>query len=283
MPVFCLTKLKTGLPYFCLMKPRLLLPAALLVLFFMGCNDGDNGNDPDPGAPAIPLISYSITGTTPHDTSYFTEGLEFHNGQMLESTGHYGKSRLARYDAATGKLVQEISLDDRFFGEGLTVFRDTLYQLTWKENVVLVYTVNDFKKIMELPLRGDGWGLTHDSINLIASNGSSDLFFYEPGTFKLLNTLTVRENGSFVPNINELEYVNGAVYANQWNSDYIFRIDPVTGEVTGKMDLGSIHQREKAMNPAANEMNGIAYNPDTKLFHITGKNWSQTYLLQMPH
>lgn len=256
---------------------------ALLIIFFIGCNDSDSGNGNETNLPAIPSISYSITATAPHDTSYFTEGLEFYKGQMLESTGNYGKSKLARYDAATGKLVNEIRLDPKFFGEGLTVFRDTLYQLTWKENVVLVYTVNDFKKVKELPLRGDGWGLTNDSSVLIASNGSSDLFFYEPTTFRLLNTLTVRENGSFVPNINELEYVNGMIYANQWNSNYIFRIDARTGEVTGKMDLTTIYQREKAVNASAHEMNGIAYNPDTKLFHITGKNWSQTYLLQFPH
>ncbi|MGZ8545388.1 MAG: glutaminyl-peptide cyclotransferase [Flavisolibacter sp.] len=265
------------------MKSFLSCLAALLFLFFISCNDGGPGNDTEPGPPVIPLISYSITGTAPHDTSYFTEGLEFHNGQILESTGNYGKSRLARYDATTGKPVKEIQLDNRFFGEGLTVFRDTLYQLTWKENVVLIYTVDDFSKVKELPLQGQGWGLTHDSTRLIASNGSSDLYFYEPSTFKLLNTLTVRENGSFVPNINELEYVNGVVYANQWNSNYIFRIDVSSGEVTGKMDLSSIYKSEKATNPAANEMNGIAYNPATGLFHITGKNWSQVYLLQFPH
>lgn len=282
MPLFCLTKLNNAIPYFCLMKPSSCFLLILLSFFFIGCNNGDENNNTDvSNAPSVPSISYSITGSFPHDTSYFTEGLEFHNNTLLESTGLNGQSRLVRTDLQSGKVLQEVQLDRKYFGEGITVLRDTLYQLTYRENLVFVYSANDFKKLGELPLTGEGWGLTNDGNHLIASNGSSDLFFYDPSTFKLLKTLTVRENGSFVPNINELEYVNGVVYANQWQSNNIFRIDLQTGNVVGKMNLSEIAAKEKAINSRSEVLNGIAYNPSTKKLYITGKNWSRIYEIQV--
>lgn len=266
------------------MKQSSLFLLALLSIFYMGCNDGDT--DPSNGGanpPAIPSISYSIVASHPHDTSFFTEGLEFYNNTLLESTGLYGQSLLVQVDPASGKILKQHKLDDQYFGEGLTVLNDTLYQLTYRENVVLVYNAADFKKINELPLKGEGWGLTNNGKILIASNGSSDLFFYEPSTFRLLKTFTVKENGSFVPNINELEYVNGFVYANQWQSNFIFKIDINTGNVVGKINLSEIVRQEKAINPKTEFLNGIAYNPATKKFYITGKNWSRIYEMQWEH
>lgn len=266
------------------MKHAALFLLTLLSIFIMGCNN-DNNNTDDAGTnlPPIPSITYSISASQPHDTSFFTQGLEFYENSLIESTGNYGDSKLIQYDASTGRLIREVKLDDKYFGEGVTILNDTIYQLTWKENVVLVYSISDLKKIKELPLRGEGWGITNDGKNLIVSNGSSDLFIYEPSAFKLLNTLTVKENGSFVPNINELEFVNGYVYANQWQSNYIFKIELATGNVVGKMDLSQIVRNEKAINPKAQELNGIAYNPTTKKFYITGKDWSRIYEMQWEH
>ena len=157
---------------------------------------------------------------------------------------------------------------------------DTVYQLTYQEHVVLVYSAKDFKKIKELPLNGQGWGLTNNGQVLIASNGSSDLYFYEPQTFRLLKTLSVTERGNVVPNINELEYVNGFIYANQWQQNYIYKIDSNTGEVVGKMDLSDLVQKARQQYPNAEVLNGIAYNPQTKKFHITGKNWPLIYEME---
>jgi glutaminyl-peptide cyclotransferase len=248
------------------------------------CNNTDttSGNSGDSNSTNTPIISYSIAAIYPHDTSSFTEGLEFHQGQLIESGGNYGSSKIISYDLKSGKPSKEIKLDKKFFGEGVTVVNDTAYQLTWKENVVHVYSIKDFKKIKELPVNGEGWGLTNDRKNIIASNGSSNLYFYEPGTFRLLKTQLVTENGNSVLNINELEYINGYVYANQWGYPYIIKIDPNSGLVVGKLDLTDLVNKIKAQDPHADVLNGIAYNPETKKFYITGKYWPQIFELQIP-
>ena len=198
----------------------------------------------------------------------------------MESTGNKGSSKLVETDLQTGKPTKLISLNNQFFGEGLSVLNDTLYQLTWQEHIVHVYSVNDFKKIKELPLDTQGWGLTNDGKNLIASDGSANLYFYEPSTFRLLRTQGVTENGSPAVNINELEYINGFIYANQWQYNYIIKIDPNSGQVVGKLDLSDLVNRVKAQAPYVNELNGIAYNAETKKFYVTGKYWPQIFEIQ---
>lgn len=243
-------------------------------------NTDDTAADSSTSAPPIPSISYTTVGTAAHDTSFFTEGLEFYKGSLLESTGLEGKSKLVQYDLPSGKMQKQISLPATSFGEGVTVFRDTVYQLTWRESKVNVYSIKDFKKIKELPFTGEGWGLTHDSTSLIATNGSNNLYYYEPGTFRLLKKVAVTENDVPAVNLNEVEYVNGFLYANQWQMNYILKIDPASGNVVAKMDLSSLVQQERVTNPNAEVLNGIAYNPETKKFYVTGKNWSKIYELQ---
>lgn len=265
------------------------LAAALLILsfFFIACGPQDQGGQTTPPPPSIPIISHSIISTQPHDTSFFTEGLEFYNNTLIESTGMNGKSKLVQTDPKTGKVLKQVPLEEKYFGEGVTVLNDTAYQLTWREHVVFVYSAKDFKKIKELPLNGEGWGLTNDGKSLIASTGSSDLFFYDPQTFKLQRTLAVSENGSYVNNLNELEYVDGFIYANQWNAqnqfdgDYIYKINAQTGEVVGKLNMTGVVKQVKAQYPQAEVLNGIAYNPATKKFHITGKNWPMIYEIEL--
>ena len=263
------------------MKKILSATLILAVLIGTGCNNDDTPSETTPTTPPTPTITYSVVSQHGHDTSYYTEGLEFYEGKLVESTGMYGKSKLVQYNLATGKIDKAINLDSSIFGEGVTIFRDTVYQLTWRESKVNVYDVKDFRKIKQLPFNGEGWGLTHDSTSLIATNGSNNLYYYEPGTFKLLKKIEITEAGSPVTNLNELEYINGYVYANQWQYNYILKIDPIKGEVVAKMDLSSIVQQESANNPKIDSMNGIAYNPETKKFYITGKNWSKIYELQL--
>ena len=267
--------------YFCLMKRSWLLFLAPCLLYISSCNNTDSNSGTDTNN-TTPIISYTIAATYPHDTSFFTEGLEFYKGKLIESTGNKGKSKLVETDLQSGKPSKVISLDNKFFGEGITVVNDTVYQLTWQEHIVNVYTASDFQKVKEFPLNTDGWGLTNDGKNLIASDGSSNLYFYEPSTFRLLRTQGVTENGGPAVNINELEYINGFIYANQWQYNYIIKIDPNSGQVKGKIDLTELVNRVKIQAPYSQELNGIAYNPQTKKLYVTGKYWPQIFEIQVP-
>ena len=251
-----------------------------LGFLFIGCNNSDGDNTGTIPENNIPVSTPSIVSTLPHDTSSFTEGLEFYESTLLESTGNYGPSKLLQMEPRTGKILKEVRLGDKFFGEGITVLHDTLYQLTWKENVAFLYDVKTFKKIKELTFKGEGWGLTNDGKNIIASNGASSLFYYEPGTLKLIKVINVTENGTAVPNVNELEFVDGYVYANQWQYEYIVKIDPSNGNVVSKLDLSKITETAKKTYPDSDVLNGIAYNPTTKKFYVTGKHWPQMFEIQ---
>ncbi|MDZ4796154.1 MAG: glutaminyl-peptide cyclotransferase [Bacteroidota bacterium] len=245
---------------------------------FAACKNKDAENKPDPNAPKI--MSYSIITTYPHDTSSYTQGLLFYKGQLYEGTGNYGFSKLKKVDLKTGQSQQEIALDKKYFGEGVTILNDTVYQLTWKEKTVFAYTLKDFKKVKEFTVDIEGWGLTNDGKNLIVSTGGSDLHYYDPATFKLLKTQTVTESGSPSFNLNELEYINGFVYANQYQYPYIFKIDPASGQIVAKADLTSMWERIKAIDHDAEVPNGIAYDTATKKMYITGKWWPELYEVQ---
>jgi len=253
------------------------LALLLLLTGFLACkNKGKkNGKDPDPNGPK--LMSWSILDTFPHDTSSYTQGLVVYNGEMYEGTGNYGFSKLKKVDPKTGKSLREISLDKKYFGEGITILRDTIYQLTWKEKKVFVYTLSDFKKIKEFDVDIEGWGLTNDGKNIIASTGSSELYYYDPSTFKLVKAQTVTESGSLTFNINELEFVDGYIYANQYLYPYIFKIDPASGVVVAKSDLTDMWKRIQAIDHDADVPNGIAYDSTSKKMFITGKWWPELY------
>ena len=259
-----------------------------LSIAWMGCSGSDNGSETGSGSEgqttsSVAPLTYSIVAAYPHDTASFTQGLTFYNGQLLEGTGLNGKSNLLQVELASGKGLKKVALDSALFGEGITVLNDTLYQLTWQNKVVLVYSAKDFKKIKEFPINTEGWGITTDGHSLIVSDGSSNLYFYDPSSFRLLKTQGVTEDGAPVVNLNELEYINGYVYANQWQYNDIVKIDPNSGQVVGKLDLSEVIQRVKQKDPQADFLNGIAYNAQTKKIYVTGKLWPQLYEIQFQH
>ncbi len=238
-----------------------------------GSENGENGNKPK----GPDNMSYSIVDTFPHDTSSYTQGLLIYKGDLYEGTGNWGFSKLMKVNLKTGKAEKEISLDKKYFGEGVTIVRDTVYQLTYKEKKVFVYTLPDFKKIKEYDVDFEGWGLTNDGTHLIVSTGSDELRFYDPSTFRLVKTQGITEAGSPVNNINELEYINGFIYANRYEYEYVLKIDPNTGVVVARANINALWERAKSINPKADVPNGIAYDSASKKIYITGKWWPELY------
>lgn len=227
---------------------------------------------------------HKIIETLPHDTSFYTQGLTFYKEELYESTGdpgYMGKSRLMKIDLQTGNVLKAISLTNKYFGEGITILRDTIYQLTWQEHKVFVYTLTDFKKIKEYDIETEGWGITNDGQKLIVSTGSGVLYYYDPSTFRLLSKNSIMEGNSQTFNLNELEYINGFVYANQYQYPYILKIDPIAGRVVAKYDVSDLWKRAQAIKPDVDYPNGIAYNETTKKIYVTGKLWPEMYEIQL--
>lgn len=256
----------------------LLLAVAVFVFIKKNGNETDDNPVKTPAGPAN--ISYSIINTFPHDISSYTQGLIVYKNAMYEGTGNYGESKLLKIDPKTWKVEKQVSLDSIYFGEGVTILHDTVFQLTWKEKKVFLYDAKDLKKIKEFPVDIEGWGLTTDGKSLIATNGSDNLYFYEPSTFKLLHTESVIEAGSPAYNLNELEYIDGFIYANQYQLPYILKIDPNNGLVVGKTDLTDLWNRVKVKAPKSDVPNGIAYDSVANKIYITGKWWPELYEVQ---
>lgn len=259
-----------------------LITASLLTIIFYSCKNNDSqstDSKSENGQPkkSTPFISYTIENTYPHSTASFTQGLTFYKGELYEGTGEKGESKLMKVDLKTGNILKEISLDNKYFGEGITVLNDSLFQLTWQEHVLFLYDVKTFKKLKEFPLETEGWGITNDGKHLIVSTGTSDLYFYEPSTFKLLNKLQVKEDGALAYNLNELEYINGFIYANQWHLPYILKIDPSNGKVVAKINLDDVWKKVRAYDPNADVPNGIAYDSTSGKIYVTGKRWPELY------
>jgi glutaminyl-peptide cyclotransferase len=257
---------------------KIFIPLTVIFLLAACKNDDKNNDGPVTNGPQV--MTFSIISTYPHDTSSYTQGLLIYNNEMYEGTGNYGFSKLKKVDLKTGSMLKELPLDKKYFGEGITILNDTIYQLTWKEKTVFMYSLKDFRKIGERPVNLEGWGLTTDGKQLIASDGSSTLYYFEPGTFKLIKTQDVTESGSLSYNLNELEYINGYIYANQYQAPYIFKIDPATGSIVAKADLTDMWKRIQNIDPDADVPNGIAYDSTTKKVYITGKWWPELYEVQ---
>ncbi|MEO8472186.1 MAG: glutaminyl-peptide cyclotransferase [Chryseolinea sp.] len=226
-------------------------------------------------------IAYTVLKTLPHNTEAFTEGLTIHDGKVLESTGQNGKSWVAEVDPGSGVHTKKITLDNRYFGEGMTVLNSKLYYLTWQTKIGFIYDANSYKQIGEFNFETEGWGLTHDNKNLIMSDGTDKLYYLDTTTFKIVRKLSVTESGKGLKNLNELEYVDGYIFANVYETPTIVKIDPASGKVVGMLNLSVLVDEIKRMFPETEVMNGIAYDPNSKAMLVTGKNWPRTYLIRL--
>lgn len=228
--------------------------------------------------PEIPTYGYRIVNTFPHDPEAFTQGLEFHGGHLYEGTGLKGKSSLRRVELRTGRVLQIHRLPSEYFGEGITILGDKLYQLTWQNGVCFVYDRRTFRQITQFRYNGEGWGLTNDGKSLIMSDGTETITFRDPDTFAAVRTITVRAQGKPVKNLNELEYIEGEIWANIWYSDVIARIDPSTGIVKAWVDMEGLPVKDRDIEAV---MNGIAYDRENKRVFVTGKNWGKLFEIEL--
>ena len=218
--------------------------------------------------PDIEEFTYEVIAEHPHDPTSFTQGLLLAGGYVWESTGKYGESKLRKVELETGKVVQEIALDDQYFAEGIAMIQGRIYQLTWKEKKCFVYDL-DFNRIREIDYEGQGWGLTTDGVELILSDGTSQIRFLDPETMKTNRVIDVRRGHRRIAALNELEYSGGWIYANQWGTDYIYKIDPRDGQVVARIDLTGIWPARD--RPEEGLLNGIAVDPKAKKIIVTGK------------
>lgn len=215
----------------------------------------------------------------PHDPAAFTQGLIVHEGKIYESTGKYGKSSLRVVDIDTGRVARIRLLNSSYFGEGITIFGDRLYQLTWRKHVIFIYDPKTFDILETVPYDGEGWGLTHDDSHLILSDGTDSIRFLDPETLKIEREITVHEGAEKVTRLNELEYVRGEIWANIWYGDRVVRISPDDGSVLGWIDLSSLSRRSK--QDKEDVLNGIAYDAPSDRLFVTGKNWSTLYEIKV--
>ena len=221
--------------------------------------------------------SYRIINTYPHDTSAFTEGLIYDNGSLYESTGE--TSSLRRVDLQSGMVTQEYLLSTEYFGEGLAAVNGSLVQLTWQKNIGFIYDEQTFKLKGNFSISSEGWGLTYDGNKLIMSNGSSTLQFLDPTSYSIVGYVNVSDGDKAVTNINELEYINGDVYANIWKTTQVAIINPLNGHVKGWIDLSGLYQPQGLDDV----LNGIAYDQQNGRLFVTGKNWPSLYQIELVH
>ena len=222
--------------------------------------------------------TYNVVNVYPHDENAFTQGLIFENGIIYESTGRYGQSTLRRVELETGNIIQLHALPDQFFGEGITIFGDKIIQLTWRSEKGFVFDKNSFALVQEFTYHTEGWGIAHDGSRLIMSDGTATLYFLDPETFQKIGQVEVYDEEP-VARINELEYIQGEVYANIWKEEKIAIINPQTGQVTGWIDLEGINEAEN--QNSSNVLNGIAYDAEEDRLFVTGKMWSQLFEINL--
>jgi glutamine cyclotransferase len=231
-------------------------------------------------APALPVQGFKVVRSYPHDPQAFTQGLFFHDGFLFEGTGLRGQSSIRKVEIETGRVLQEVALPPEVFGEGITQWGDRLIGLTWTEQTAYVLDLKTFKLWRRFNYTGEGWGLTHNERELILSDGTPELRFLDPQTFKELRRVKVTANGQPVEQLNELEWVEGEIYANIWQTDRIARIDPKTGRVTAWIDLAGLLPDAQRVSVDA-VLNGIAYDSAKKRLFVTGKLWPRMFEIQL--
>lgn len=225
-------------------------------------------------------LTVEVLETYPHDPAAFTQGLELHDGVLYEGTGLHGESQMRIVETETGEVISQVSLADTVFGEGITIVDDHIWQLTWQEGFAIRREVDSLTELEHVPYEGEGWGVCHDQggDRLVMSDGTPRLTFRDPETFETTGTVDVTRDGTPLQRINELECVDGQVWANVWQTDEIVRIDPATGEVEAVVDASGLLTEEEAAG--ADVLNGIAAVPDSDTFLITGKLWPTMFLVR---
>lgn len=232
-----------------------------------------------PTPPPVVTYTYKVINTYPHDTTAFTQGLVFEDGILYESTGLYGKSSLRKVSLETGEILQIRQLFEYYFGEGITIYQNKIIMLTWQSHIGFTYDKNTFDLLGDFSYPGEGWGITYDGESLIMSDGTSTLRFLNPETLEAPGSIEVRENSVPVDKINELEFIEGKVYANIWQTDKIAIIEPGSGRVTGWVDLSGL--LPQSARDSADVLNGIAYDAVNRRLFVTGKLWPLLFEIEL--
>ena len=264
------------------MRFQISLYAALVsVIVLNSCGDKQS-NETETSIDSLAL-HYSLLSTLPHNVEAFTEGLVIYNNKVLESTGQKGTSWIAEVNPGSGQHEKKVTLDNRYFGEGITVINNKIYQLTYEDKIGFIYHAHTYEKIGEFKYNTEGWGMTHDNKTLIMSDGTAKLYFMDTTNLQVVRTLTVADpsgNGK-LKNLNELEYIDGYIFANVYETAWILKIDPANGKVVGRLDLSELANEIKRMYPHSDVLNGIAYDQNSKALLVTGKLWPKSYLIRL--
>lgn len=232
------------------------------------------------------IYTYKLINTYPHDKGAYTQGLEYYNGYLYEGTGQRGESSIRKVELETGKVVQQKDIDEKYFGEGITIFNNKLYQLTWQSGIGFVYNLDTFEKESEFKYTKsrEGWGLTHNGEKLIKTDGTERIWFLNPETLIEENYIEAYTNKQKVEKLNELEYINGKIYANRWQLNSILIINPENGKVEGVANLNSLKElieKEQNLDDSDDVLNGIAFDKENNRLFVTGKHWSKLYEIEL--
>ncbi len=253
------------------MSLRILMLTLLLTSFGLSCSNQPETSD-------TPVYGYRIVKTYPHRSEAFTQGLAFTaDGTLYESTGLRGYSTISRIDCESGQGKILLRLPNHLFGEGITILNNKVYQLTWQKGIGFVYDLSTFNLLQKWTYDTEGWGLTHDGTHLIMSDGTAQLHWLDPNSLETIKSLTITDQDQPVPRLNELEYINGRIYANLFETERVAIIEPDTGHIEAYLDLTGL----RARHPYGDVLNGIAYDPISKTLLVTGKCWSEMYAIEM--
>jgi glutaminyl-peptide cyclotransferase len=272
----------------------------LLAVASFSCGNTPNGNvnnkppvNANAKPAAVPVYDFQIVKEYPHDPTAYTQGLEYHEGFLYEGTGGSRNnpvqpneapiySSLRKVEYATGKVLRKHDVPSEYFGEGLTIMGDRIYQVTWREGTAFVYSLSDFKLIKELRYPGQGWGLTNDGTHLYMTDSTHVIRVVDPETFKTVRTIVVNDEfGKPIMELNELEMINGEIWANVYRTGWIVRIDPQSGKLLGRVDINKLSDDVKAREDDADVLNGIAYDKAGDRLFITGKLWKKLYEIKV--
>ena len=265
-----------------ILKARLVLILGLSVVGLQ-CNAGANSGPANTAANTPAVVAkhgYQVVNAYPHDTGAFTQGLIFVDGKLYEGTGQEGRSSLREVELQSGRVLKKVDVPVPFFAEGITLLNGKIYQLTWQHQIGFIYNAQTLQKTGEFNYTGEGWGITNDGHSLIISDGSNRLKFLDPDSFRVTKTIAVTDGGTRVNQLNELEYVNGEIYANIWHDQRIVTIDPQNGRVTGWIDLSGLLQPGAVTDEEA-VLNGIAYDQASGRLFVTGKLWPQLFEIKL--